>query len=69
MLNRLELFGVGAISELISLHSIESDFSTEDAACDLIVRHLVFGACDGMNGELCLCPLCFPCRFGPFQAR
>ena len=37
MLNRLELFGVGAISELISLHSIESDFSTEDAACDLIV--------------------------------
>ena len=55
MLNRLdsELPGVGTISELVSLHGIGSDFSTKGAACNLIVRHLVSGACDGMN-DVCL---------------
>ena len=54
MLNRLELFGVGTISELVSLHGIGSNLSTKDTACDSIVRHLVSGVCDDMNSELCL---------------
>ena len=49
VLNRLELFGVSSISELrVPLHSTESEFSTKDAACDSIVRHLVSCACDSV---------------------
>lgn len=67
MLNRLEPFGVGPISRLVSLHGIEPDFSTKNAACDSIVHHLISGACDSVDGGLSFRPLRFSCRFGPFQ--
>ena len=53
-LNGLVLFGNGSLSELISLRGIELNFSTKDAACDTLVHHLITGACDNVDGELCL---------------
>ena len=53
MLNRVEFLGNGFLSELASLHGIESDFSTKDDARDAVVHHIVTGACDNEGGELC----------------
>ena len=53
VVNRLELLGIGSLSELASLHGIEADFSTKDNTRDMIVRHIVTGACDNGAGELC----------------
>ena len=53
MLNRLELLGTGSLSELASAHGIEPGFSTKHDARDVVVRHIVTGACDSGNGGLC----------------
>ena len=53
MLNKLEQLGVGSLSEFIYLHGIEFNFSTKDTALDAIVCHLITGACDNADGELC----------------
>ena len=58
MLNRLEPFGAGPISEPVSLRGIESDFSTKNAACGSIARRLISGACDSVDGScLFVCPV------------
>ena len=51
--NRLESLGLSSLTELASLHGIRSDFSAKDTACDVIVQHLVTGACEDTDGEMC----------------
>ena len=53
LLNGLDKFGIGSLAELAHLHGMESSFSVKDVACDAIVSHLVTGACDRTDGELC----------------
>ena len=53
ILNKLDGFGIGTLTELASLHGIGSSFSAKDVARDAIVSHLVTGACDHTDGDLC----------------
>ena len=51
--NKLELLGLGSLAELASLHDIQLDSSARDALRDAIVQHLIAGACENMDGEMC----------------
>ena len=52
MLNRLDGFRIESVVALACLHGMEA-FSVKGAAHSAIISHLVTGACNHMDGELC----------------
>ena len=61
-LNELDIFSIGTLIELVSLHGLGTDFSVKDVACDAIVLHIVTSACHCMDGELCYAVCSIPPR-------
>lgn len=48
-----ERFGLGSLCELASLHEIQRSLSVKDVIHDAVTQHLVTGACEGTEGEMC----------------